>query len=145
MKYFQEFDPLHPIRYDETLQVKNRKIHLSYIPLVDSVSIKGFLQVQTPSDVNSNSFWCDYRFDDGYRSSNAEIIFDSSANDRFLEISYLGIGTVLRAEDMNEVAESLNSLDQTRQESRADIENLKIRVNVFNENAQESLQNHNQN
>ena len=114
MKYFQEFDPLHPIKYDETLQIKDRKIHLSYIPLVDSVSIRGFLQESILSDVTYNTFWCDYRFDDGYRSANGEVIFDSSANNQYVDVSYRGIGTVLRAEDMNEVAESLESLDKTR-------------------------------
>ena len=145
MKDFKPFDPLHPFQFNESLQVKNRKIHLSYIPLVDSVSIKGFLQAKTPSDVVANSFWVDYRFEDGYRSSNAEIIFDSSANDQFIDVSYLGIGTILRAEDMNEAAESLNSLDKSRNEADRNIHDLSIRAGIIESNAQDSLQFHNQN
>ena len=142
MKKFHEFEPLHPFRQDETLQVKNRKIHLAYIPLVDSVSIKGFMQVNSPSDVVSNTFWVDYRFDDGYRSSNAEILFHSSANEKFVDISYLGIGTILRAQDMNEVADSLEHFKSIETEHINSINNLGIRIGVVAENAENDLQKH---
>ena len=145
MKTFYEFDPLHPFQFAETLQIKNRKVFLSYIPLVDSVSIRGFLQADSPSDVVSNSFWCDYRFQDGYRSANGEIIFDSSQNDHFVEISYLGVGTVLHAQDMNEVADSLDSLDKSRNNSQSDVQDLSIRAGVIESNAIDSLNSHNSN
>ena len=145
MKTFFEFDPLHPHQFNETLQIKSRKIYLSHLPLVNSVSISGFLQADTPSDVNPNSFWCDYRLDDGYRSANGEIIFDPSQNDKFVQISYLAIGTVLRAKDMNEVATSLDSLNLTRDNLNDSISNLNIKIGVESDRSSQNIQSHNEN
>ena len=145
MKYFHEFDPLHPFNHDESLQILNNKIRLSYIPLKDSVSIRGFLQESILGDVKSNSFWCDYRDSDGYRSANGEIIFDRSHDGDVVDVSYLGIGTVLRAEDMNEVADRLDSLSADSNSLHSDIFNHKLLIENNRDSAINSLSHHDSN
>lgn len=145
MKDFRDFDPSHPFHHEETLQIKNRKLRLSYIPLIDSVSVRGYLPVDSPSDVVANTYWVDYRYDDGYRSSNAEVVFDSSANDRYVDIAYFGIGTVLRAEDMREVSDSLDAIQKTNNEQSQNISDLGIKIGVVAEKSQDLLDSHEKN
>lgn len=142
MKYFHEFNPLQPFNHEESLQILNNRVRLSYIPLKDSVSIQGFLQESILGDVKANSFWCDYRDYDGYRSANGEIFFDSSKNGDVVNIKYLGVGTVLRADDMNEIADRLDSLNASSESIHSDILNQRQLIKNVENHAVDALANH---
>lgn len=145
MKYFHEFNPLQPFNHEESLQILNNRVRLSYIPLKDSVSIQGFLQESILGDVKSNSFWCDYRDYDGYRSANGELFFDSSKNGDVVNIKYLGVGTVLRADDMNEIADRLDSLNASSESLQSDILNQRQLIKNIENHAVDALSNHDSN
>ena len=142
MKYFHEFNPLQPFNHEESLQILNNRVRLSYIPLKDSVSIQGFLQESILGDVKSNSFWCDYRDYDGYRSANGEVFFDSSRNGDVVNIKYLGVGTVLRADDMNEIADRLDSLNASSESLHSDILNQRQLIKNIESKSVDALANH---
>lgn len=102
METYRPYNPDSVVRVEETLPVKNKKIFLRHIPKQGSVVIEGFIECDSLMPA-PNQFSCQYALDSLYRDANRVLNFNAAHNGEMLTISYIAVGTVITAEDMNEI------------------------------------------
>ena len=101
MQSYLPYNPQSTIRVEEQIQVADNKAFLRHIPKEGSIQIDGFAETDNP-DPASGQFFCDYATDTLYRDAN-RIIHFGSVDSAALTVSYIAIGTVITADDMNEI------------------------------------------
>lgn len=101
MVTYLPYDPNSTIRVEEQIQVADNKAFLRHIPKEGSIQIDGFTEVDGAPI--GNQFFCDYATDTLYRDANRVIRFHGVNDFTFLTVSYIAIGTVITADDMNEI------------------------------------------
>ena len=99
---YQSYNPDSIVRVEETLKVTNKKIFLRHIPKQGSVVIEGFIETDSLMPAQ-NQFSCQYALDSLYRDANRVLNFNVAHNGEMLTISYIAVGTVITADDMNEI------------------------------------------
>ena len=108
MEHYYPYDLFSTTRIEETLTVEDGLIQLRHTPKYRSLSIEGFNETDSVS-LQKNQFRVDYSLDTYYRESTRLVHFNSEVNGRELTISYITCGTVITADDMNEIKAHLES------------------------------------
>lgn len=107
METYLKFNPLSTIRVEETRIVEGYQVVLRHIPKRGSIVINGFMEVA--SDPAPYQFACQYSNDSVYREANRVLIFNPANNAQEFLISYIAVGTVITADDMNEIKAHLEN------------------------------------
>ena len=101
MERYLPYDPSSTVRVEEQISVRDNRAFLRHIPKEGSIQIDGFVEVDGAPI--GNQFFCDYAKDSLYRDANRVIIFGSVDDFTFLTVNYIAVGTVVIADDMNEI------------------------------------------
>ena len=102
-------------RVEEKATVTDRKVYLRHIPKQGSIEITDFwgdpagIIETTNREPAKNRFFCDYALDSLYRDANRTLIFNSFNEGDMLTFTYTAIGTVITADDMNELKAHLEN------------------------------------
>lgn len=107
MVRYLPYDPSSTIRVEEQISVVDNKAFLRHIPKKGSVMIDGFTEVDGAPV--GKQFFCDYATDTLYRDANRVLLFGSVDDYELLSVSYIAIGTVITADDMNEIKAHLEN------------------------------------
>lgn len=95
----------------ETHTIKNGQVRLRHIPQENSIQIAGFTQADSPAALQFNEFYCWYASDTLYRDSNRLVYFSNLRNGSTVNVTYSAIGTVVIADDMNEIKAHMENTD----------------------------------
>ena len=101
METYLQFNPASTIRVEEQVSVRDNRAFLRHIPKKGSVVIDGFTEVDGAPQ--ANQFYCDYATDSLYRDANRVLHFGQVDDFTFLTVNYIAVGTVVTADDMNEI------------------------------------------
>lgn len=108
---FHNLDPQRP--YDVTGEVhviEDGKIVLDHTPLKGSVVIPGYRETDSWDSALFTSFYIDYQEETGYRTATQVVRFSPAASGRTVTVSYKGVGTIIRAETLNEMIRAIEDL-----------------------------------
>lgn len=108
MQSYLPYNPQSTIRVEEQIQVADNKAFLRHIPKEGSIQIDGFTETDNP-DPASGQFFCDYAKDTLYRDANRVLRFHGVDDFTQITVSYIAIGTVITADDMNEIKAHLEN------------------------------------
>ena len=110
MKNYYPYKISAPVEINgEVHEIENGKIILDHIPLVDSIRIAGFAQVNSFINIPADKFFCYYAEDTFYRDANCLVLFNVSNNGRSVSVNYKAVGTVVTSDDMNEIKQHLET------------------------------------
>lgn len=104
------FNPDSTVRVSETVHISGGKAFLRHIPKKGSVVIDGFLETDSVMP-QANQFSCLYATDSMYRDANRVLNFNKTHNGQDISVSYVAIGTVITADDMNEIKAHIEDTD----------------------------------
>ncbi|MBQ3444248.1 MAG: hypothetical protein IJG33_13495 [Selenomonadaceae bacterium] len=107
METYLQFNPASTIRVEEQVSVVDNRAFLRHIPKKGSVVIDGFTEVDGAPQ--ANQFYCDYATDSLYRDANRVLHFGSVNDYTDITVNYIAIGTVVTADDMNEIKAHLEN------------------------------------
>ena len=107
MERYLPYDPSSTVRVEEQISVRDNRAFLRHIPKEGSIQIDGFVEVDGAPI--GNQFFCDYATDSLYRDANRVIVFGSVDDFTFLTVNYIAVGTVVIADDMNEIKAHLEN------------------------------------
>lgn len=108
VRYFH-YDPDNPRPVvGEQHTITNGMIRLRHTPTENSIMIDGFTAVNSPAALRLNQFACLYSRESGYRESNRIVYFSSAHNGATVLVNYSACGTVVIADDMNEIKQHLD-------------------------------------
>ena len=111
MKQYFPYAPSSPTTiYGEEHVIENGQILLNHIPLADSIEIEGFRQTNSAVLV-ANQFYCAYGSEYYYREANCIVRFNELHNGETVRVKYQQVGTIITANDMNEIKEHLENSD----------------------------------
>jgi len=111
MKHYYPYAPNAPTPiYGEEHVIENGQILLNHIPLADSIEIEGFRQTNSAVLV-ANQFYCAYGSEYYYREANCIVRFNELHNGETVRVKYQQVGTIITANDMNEIKAHLESSD----------------------------------
>ena len=91
--------------------IENGRIRLRHTPVENSIKISNFTEVTSPAALHLNEFACLYSRETGYRESNRIVYFSSGHNGTTVLVNYYAVGTVVTADDMNEIKAHLDDAD----------------------------------
>lgn len=104
------YDPLNPVAIiGEQHTIVDGKIRLRHTPVEHSIKISNFTEVASPAALHLNEFACMYSRETAYRESNRIVYFSTAHNGATVLVNYSGTGTVVTADDMNEIKAHLDS------------------------------------
>lgn len=108
MERYLPYNPSSTVRVEEQISVRDNRAFLRHIPKEGSIEIDGFTEVDSiiPQDYQ---FSCQYALDSLYRDANRVLHFSRTHNGQKLTVSYIAIGTVFTADDMNEIKAHLEN------------------------------------
>lgn len=86
-------------------------IRLRHVPKENSIQIAGFTQADSPASLQFNEFYCWYASDTLYRDSNRLVYFSNLRNGSTVSVDYYAVGTVVTADDMNEIKAHMENTD----------------------------------
>lgn len=86
-------------------------IRLRHVPKENSIQISGFTQADSPASLQFNEFYCRYASDTLYRDSNRIVNFSNLRNGSTVSVDYYAVGTVVTADDMNEIKAHMENTD----------------------------------
>ena len=111
MKTYRPYSPHAPVQITgERHMIQDSFIVLNDIPYENSIDIAGFKQTSS-TNLQQNQFFCNYGADYLYRESNCIVYFHGSQNGKIVSVDYLSVGTIVTANDLNEIKAHLeNSL-----------------------------------
>ena len=115
MNLYYPYDPSSTIRVEEKATVTDRMVFLRHIPKQGSIEITDFwgdpagIIETTNREPAKNRFFCDYALDSLYRDANRTLIFNSFNEGDMLTFTYTAIGTVITADDLNEIKAHLEN------------------------------------
>ena len=78
------------------------------MPFLNSVEIEGFVQTDSTEPLQ-HQFQCQYADDTFYRESNCQVNFNPIHNGETVLVNYLQVGTIITAEDLNEIKAHLEN------------------------------------
>ena len=111
MKRYYPYAPNAPTPiYGEEHVIENGQILLNHIPLADSIEIEGFRQTNSAVLV-ANQFYCAYGSEYYYREANCIVRFSELHNGETVRVKYQQVGTIITANDMNEIKAHLENSD----------------------------------
>ena len=109
MKTYYPYDPTSPREIIGEFQtIQDGCILLNHIPYKNSIEIAGFVQVDS-AYLLPHQFRCDYGDDLYYREANCIVYFNDQHNGEHVVVNYLCVGTIIIAEDLNEIKEHIES------------------------------------
>lgn len=109
MKQYWPYEPSKPKAiYGEVHRIEDGMILLNHIPFLNSIEIDGFKQTNSVS-IQPGQFYCAYGEDLYYRESNCIVKFHERHNGQTVSVDYLQVGTIITANDMNEIKEHLEN------------------------------------
>lgn len=109
MKFYYDYDPAEPKQIiGELHKIQDGCILLDHIPLKNSIEIPDFVQSDS-AVLQPGQFRCDYGEDLNYRESNGLIYFNDIHNGNRVLVSYLCVGTLIIADDLNEIKAHLEN------------------------------------
>lgn len=112
MKNYLPYCPENPVQIrDEIHEILDGQIWLEHVPLKDSLQIADFVQFDKLSNLTQNGFYIDYKADDRYLTATGIVYFLPTHEGRKVSCSYLAVGTLVTASDLNEIRERLERLD----------------------------------
>ena len=120
------------------------KIRLDHIPKEGSLSVRGFIEGKSASNLQSNEFFCSYRVDTQYREANRLVYFYSGRSGQTVYCSYIAIGTVVTSDDMNEIGDFMKAADKNFSRHDESLTSLKNTIVETRNEARTSLNEHNQ-
>ena len=92
----------------EVHKIQDGQILLDHIPFENSIVIDGFKQTNVAS-IPENTFYCPYGADQLYREASCIVYFNPIHNGQIVSVDYLQVGTIITAEDLNEIKEHLEN------------------------------------
>lgn len=107
---YHPYDPQSTVRVEETIIIKAQRAFLRHIPKQGSIVIEGFVETSSLNP-QPNQFSCQYFTETLYRDANRVLNFNAQHNGETLNISYIAVGTVVTADDMNEIKAHLDNPD----------------------------------
>jgi len=128
----------------EPHKIVGGKIRLDHIPKEGSLTVRGFVEAKSASNLQSNEFFCSYRADTLYREANCTVQFWSGRANQVVYCSYIAIGTIVTADDMNEIGDFINAADKNFSRHDESLTNLKNLIVEARTEARTSLVEHNQ-
>lgn len=109
MKTYYPYAPYSPEEVlGELHTITDGCIVLKNIPFENSIDIEGFKQTNSVN-LEENQFYCAYGADQLYRESNCTVYFHPAHNGEKVRVDYLHVGTVLDANDLNEIKAHLEN------------------------------------
>ena len=103
MKTYYPYDAANPKPiYGEQHTIQDGRILLDHIPYVNSIVIAGFKQTLSVV-VQPGQFRCNYDTEDFYREADCTVYFNQQHDGESVSVDYLQVGTILIADDLNEV------------------------------------------
>ena len=112
MTHYYPYDMANPVDItNEEHVVTNGQIRLRHVPLANSIIISGMVEKSTPNALQFNEFYCWYSEDSLYRDSNRLVYFNALKNNSTVRVSYKAVGTVVTADDMNEIKLHMENTD----------------------------------
>ena len=115
MKKYLPYNPDNPVLIQgETHEVLDGQIWLDHVPLKDSLKIEGFVQFDELNALTQNGFYIDYKAADRYLTATGIVYFLPAHEGRVLSCSYLAVGTLVTASDLNEINERLTNLENAK-------------------------------
>lgn len=104
------YDPLNPVAIiGESHTIVDGKIRLRHTPVEHSIKISNFTEVASPAALHLNEFACMYSRETAYRESNRIVYFSTAHNGATVAVNYSATGTVVTADDMNEIKAHLDA------------------------------------
>lgn len=104
------YDPLNPVAIiGESHTIVDGKIRLRHTPAEHSIKISNFTEVASPAALHLNEFACMYSRETAYRESNRIVYFSTAHNGATVLVNYSATGTVVTADDMNEIKAHLDA------------------------------------
>ena len=128
----------------EPHKIVGGKIRLNHIPKEGSLNVRGFVEAKNASNLQSNEFFCSYRADSQYREANCTVYFWSGRSGQTVYCSYIAIGTIVTADDMNEIGDFINAANKNFSKHDDSLTNLKNLIVETRNEARTSLVEHNQ-
>lgn len=119
------------------------KIRLDHIPKEGSLTVRGFIEASSAANLQSNEFFCSYRADSQYREANRLVYFYSGRSGQTVYCSYIAVGTVVTADDMNEIGEFMKAADKNFSRHDESLTALKNTIVETRNEARTSLNEHN--
>ena len=95
----------------EVHTITDGTIRLRHVPKENSIQISGFTQADSPAALQFNEFYCWYASDTLYRDSNRLVYFSNLRNGSTVSVDYYCVGTVVTADDMNEIKAHMENTD----------------------------------
>ncbi len=112
VNYFP-YDPANPVAVtNEQHTIANSKIRLRHVPKEGTIQISGFTEKDSPASLQFNEFYCWYAADTLYRDSNRIVYFSSLRNGSVVNVNYSAVGTVVTADDMNEIKSHIENSEE---------------------------------
>lgn len=108
MVHYLPYNVSSDVRVEETLTIRAGKAFLRHIPKKGSVVIDGFTEVDSVI-LQDYQFSCQYALDSLYRDADRVLQFSRTHDGQSISVSYVAIGTVVTADDMNEIKAHIES------------------------------------
>lgn len=109
MKTYHPYAPYEPKEVvGEVHKIQDGQILLDHIPFENSIVIDGFKQTHVAS-LPENTFFCPYGADQLYREASCIVYFNPIHNGQTVVVDYLQVGTIITAEDLNEIKAHLEN------------------------------------
>lgn len=129
----------------EAHKIVGGKIRLNSIPKEGSLTVRGFVEAQSAAHLQSNEFFCSYRADTQYREANCLVFFYAGRSGQTVYCSYITVGTVVTADDMNEIGDFMTAANKNFDDNKLTHTELKNLIAAARNEARTSLTEHNQN
>lgn len=109
-KTYFPYNPAEPVEIiGEVHTIEDGVILLDHIPFENSIRIPDFVQTDSVS-ILPHQFRCEYGSDLYYRESNCLVYFNEQMNGTRVVVSYLCVGTIIIASDLNEIKRHLENV-----------------------------------
>lgn len=108
MEHYFPYDLYSTTRIEEELVIEDGCCQLRHIPKYRSVVIDGFEETDSVS-LTLNQFHVSYSLDTYQRESNRLLFFNAENDGLKIKISYITCGTVITADDLNEIKAHLET------------------------------------
>lgn len=108
MKRYYPYDKASRQRLSETFIIADGAITLSHLPLKDSLEVEGFTATGS-ANVPQGYFFYNYSENTDYREATGVVKFNAADNGTTVTASYIAVGTLVTAADLNEIKAHLEN------------------------------------
>ena len=144
MKTYFPYDPSNPQLVEaEEHTIVAGQIRLDHVPIEGTLTIRGFVEATSASNLQSNEFYCNYRKDTLYREANRLVYFWRGRSGQVVFATYKAAGSPVTADDMNEIKAFMESAGKNISDASTAQTNLQNQLVTARNEARTSLTTHN--